>query len=76
MLPIPAGVLATPQSARPLTVDQILAEAASTDQIPEATGQITELLRQRHHIRPAQQDDFNIRDMTEITKLVSRPYGL
>jgi HlyD family secretion protein len=65
-----------PQSAQPLTVDQILARAASTEEIPEATGQITELLRQRHHIRPAQSDDFNIRDMTEITRTLARPFRL
>ena len=34
--------------------------------------QITELLRERHHIRPGADDDFNIRDMTEITKTMSQ----
>ena len=63
-----------PQSAQPLTVDQILARAASTEEIREATGQITELLRQRHHIRPGQPDDFSIRDMTEITKTLTQPF--
>jgi ABC-type antimicrobial peptide transport system permease subunit len=30
--------------------------------------QITCLLHERHHIRPDQNDDFNLRDMTELTK--------
>jgi putative ABC transport system permease protein len=34
--------------------------AASEAQVPEAQQQITELLRQRHHIRPGDNDDFFI----------------
>ena len=33
--------------------------------------QITDLFHERHRIRPDQPDDFNIRDMTEITKTIS-----
>jgi ABC-type antimicrobial peptide transport system permease subunit len=29
------------------------------------------LLRERHHLRPGEPDDFNIRDMTELTKTMS-----
>jgi ABC-type antimicrobial peptide transport system permease subunit len=29
------------------------------------------LLRERHHLRPDADDDFNIRDMTEITKAIT-----
>jgi hypothetical protein len=65
-----------PQPVRFANVDQILVKAASTEAIPEATAQITELLRQRHHIRPGEPDDFNIRDMTEMTKTLSKPFGL
>ncbi len=66
----------TPQSVRLVTVDNILVKAASTDQIPECIREIKSLLRERHHIKNTSDDDdthddFNIRDMTEITKMFS-----
>jgi ABC-type antimicrobial peptide transport system permease subunit len=64
----------TPQPNRPVTVDQIVARAASSEAIPEAIAQITVLLRQRHHIRPGEADAFTIRDMSEITKTLTQPY--
>ncbi|HEU0011314.1 MAG TPA: ABC transporter permease [Verrucomicrobiae bacterium] len=61
----------TPQPVRFVNVDQILVAARSSAQIPAAIQQITELLRERHHIRPGEASDFNIRDMTELTKTMS-----
>ncbi|MGA2034186.1 MAG: ABC transporter permease, partial [Thermoguttaceae bacterium] len=61
----------TPQPVRFVNVSQILVKAASTEQIPQAIDEITDLLRERHRIRSGQVDDFNIRDMTEITKTMS-----
>jgi ABC-type antimicrobial peptide transport system permease subunit len=52
-------------------VDQILARAESTEAIPQAIRQLSGLLHERHHIRPGQADDFNIRDMTEMTKALA-----
>ena len=46
-------------------------QGGSTEEIPQAIDQITELLRERHRILPGDDDDFNIRDMTEITKTLS-----
>ena len=40
-------------------------------QIPFAIEQITTLLRERHHLRAADVNDFNVRDMTEIAKAMS-----
>ena len=48
-----------------------LAKAASAEEIPQAIDEITGLLRERHRIHPGDADDFNIRDMTEITKAMS-----
>jgi HlyD family secretion protein len=59
-----------PQPLQLVSVDQILTKAASEEQIPEAIEQIVELLRERHHIRPGQEDDFNLRDMTELTRTI------
>ncbi len=61
----------TPQIKRFTNVDTIMAKAASTESIPEAINEITDLLRERHRIRTGQPDDFNIRDMTEATKALS-----
>ena len=61
----------TPQPVRFTNVDQILTRAASTEEIPTAIRQITEVLHERHRIKSGQPDDFNIRDMTEMTKAMS-----
>jgi hypothetical protein len=61
----------SPQPIRFVNVDLILTKAASEEQIPVAIGQITNLLRQRHHIQSGQDDDFNLRDMTELKKAMS-----
>ena len=52
-------------------VDQIMVKGRSAAAIPAAIDQLTDLLRQRHRLRTDQEDDFNIRDMTEITKAMT-----
>ena len=47
-------------------LDDILCSARSGDAIAAATEQIQELLRQRHHIEPGTDDDFNIRHPEEL----------
>jgi hypothetical protein len=54
--------------ARFANVDQVLVRAKSSDDVTPANRQITELLRQRHHIKPGQPDDFSIRDLTELIR--------
>jgi len=44
----------------------IYVEATSTDDIPRAQKDITALLRDRHHLAPRDDDDFSIRNMSEI----------
>jgi ABC-type antimicrobial peptide transport system permease subunit len=61
----------SPMPARMITVDQIIVSATSAAETKEATRQITSLLHDRHHIAEGQVDDFNIRDMAEITKVLS-----
>jgi macrolide transport system ATP-binding/permease protein len=61
----------TPQPVRFVTVDQIYVKAASEDQISQAIDEMTDLLRERHRIRPDQDDDFNLRDMTELIKTMT-----
>jgi putative ABC transport system permease protein len=47
-------------------LDDILCSAQSPDDIAAATGAITALMRQRHHIGPEQEDDFNVRHPEEL----------
>jgi ABC-type antimicrobial peptide transport system permease subunit len=61
----------TPQPVRFTNVDQIMVRAESTEEIPDAIAQISGLLHERHHIRAGQPDDFNIRDMTEMSNALA-----
>lgn len=60
-----------PQPVRFANVDQILTNAQSAADIPFAIQQIRDVLREDHHLRPNEPDDFTVRDMTEITKAMS-----
>ena len=60
----------TPQPVRFTNVDQISVKARSAAEIPAAMDQITSILRQRHRIRSGQTDDFNLRDMSEMVKMM------
>jgi putative ABC transport system permease protein len=50
------------------TVDMVFASAASEPQIPEATEQINQVLRQRHRIQPGEDDDFTVRSLNDMAK--------
>ncbi len=52
-------------------VNEILTAARSAEEVPAAIRQITQLLRERHRIRPGEPDDFYIRNLTEMTKALS-----
>ena len=45
---------------------QIMVEAASSDSTARAQKDITALLRDRHHVAPGDDDDFSIRNLSEI----------
>ena len=55
-------------------LDDIVCSAVSAEAINPAIQQISALLRERHHIRPGQDDDFNIRRPDEFinTQLEAR----
>ena len=54
------------KSANADAVDSIMMQAKSGNQIQAAQDEASALLRQRHHITPAEDDDFSIRNMEEI----------
>jgi macrolide transport system ATP-binding/permease protein len=60
-----------PLSVRMANVDVIQAKARSSERIEEAIEQMTALLRERHHLREGQEDDFDIRSMAEMTDMMS-----
>jgi putative ABC transport system permease protein len=47
-------------------VDTIIMQAKSGAQIPAAQDEAQALLRQRHHLQPAEDDDFSIRNLEEL----------
>ncbi|MDB6057851.1 MAG: transporter related [Verrucomicrobiales bacterium] len=57
-----------PQTTRFADLDDVWVAAGTPDNIPMAIKQITEVLRDRHHIQPGHPDDFRIRDWTEMSQ--------
>ncbi len=57
-------------------INQITASAKTAEQVPDAIAQITEVLRRRHGIQPGEEDDFVIRDMSEMLKTMTATSGL
>src|SRR5436190_1405428 len=49
-------------------LDDIFCSAVSREAMPEATKQIVALLRERHHLNPAEADDFNIRRPEDVVQ--------
>jgi putative ABC transport system permease protein len=49
-------------------LDDIYFSAASRDEIPEVTRRIIGVMRERHHLRAGEDDDFNIRTPEELIR--------
>jgi putative ABC transport system permease protein len=52
-------------------VQSIVASAINAERLPEAHAQITALLRQRHRIGPDRDDDFYVRNLSDIAEAAS-----
>jgi ABC-type antimicrobial peptide transport system permease subunit len=65
-----------PMPVRFTNVDQILATARSTKSIPAAIQQVKDVLRRRHHLGPEDADDFDLRDMTEMSNVLTSTTSL
>jgi putative ABC transport system permease protein len=50
----------------PGMVRVIMVQATAPEVMKDAESQINDLLRQRHHIQPKQDNDFSVRNLTEI----------
>jgi macrolide transport system ATP-binding/permease protein len=73
LYPVPSASQAAnnPLPVRFANVDQIMVAARSNQEIPLAIQQITQLLRERHRIKSGEPEDFQIRNMTEMTSALS-----
>ncbi len=78
LYPAPSQIQAadTPQPIRFTNINTIMAAASSSADISLAMKQITELLRERHHLRAGAEDDFQIRDMAELGSALSASTNL
>ena len=47
-------------------VNQIFVQAASAAQVRAAIDEVTAILARRHHLRPADEPDFNVRNLSQI----------
>jgi putative ABC transport system permease protein len=66
----------TQTSPRGRPVQTIAVRAIASDEIDSATDQILEILRQRHHIRVGEDDDFTIMNMRQILDSMSQALGI
>jgi putative ABC transport system permease protein len=53
-------------NSNPRAVQAISVKIRPGEEMREAEGQLRELLRQRHRLQPYQEDDFNVRNLSEI----------
>jgi len=49
-------------------LQSIVVKTVNAERVPEAQEQITALLRQRHRIGPERNDDFNVRNLSDIAE--------
>jgi ABC-type antimicrobial peptide transport system permease subunit len=61
----------SPMLVRFANVDSAMASAKSSQQVQSAIMEMTKVLRHQHNLRDGKDDDFDIRDMSEITDMLS-----
>jgi putative ABC transport system permease protein len=62
--------------ARPIDVHGLMISATSADTTARAQKQVTDVLRQRHHINEGDQDDFAVRYQAELKSLGDGIFGM
>jgi putative ABC transport system permease protein len=62
--------------ARPIDVHGLMISATSADTTDRAQKQVGDVLRQRHHINPGDQDDFAVRSQAELKSLGDGIFGI
>lgn len=54
------------------TIRSIMVKAVSTEELEAAEDQIRVLLRQRHRLGPGQEDDFTVRNLTQMMQMAEQ----
>jgi putative ABC transport system permease protein len=62
--------------ARPIDVHGLFLSATSAENIDRAVKQTTDILRQRHHLGPGDEDDFGVRTQQELQTMQEGILGL
>jgi putative ABC transport system permease protein len=57
-------------------VPSAVISATTSDATFAAQDQIEQLLRQRHNLRPGQEDDFNVRNLTDLAEMANQTTGV
>lgn len=58
------------------TIQAISVQARSEETIDSAKAEITDILRQRHHIREGEDDDFTVMSMDAMSGIADQMYGM
>ena len=61
----------SPMLVRFANVDSAMASARSAPQVQSAIAEMKAVLRRQHNLREGKEDDFDIRDMAEMTNMLS-----
>ena len=57
-------------------INQIMVSATSEKMIPEATDEMTQVLKERHHLGPSEDPDFTIRSQADIANAATATSGI
>jgi ABC-type antimicrobial peptide transport system permease subunit len=74
--PSAAQVANLPMLRRFADINDIFIAAAGPDQVQTAMRELSEVLRERHHLRASDPDDFRIRTTSEIAESLAKTTGL
>jgi len=58
------------------TIQAISVQAQSREATNAAQWEISNILRQRHHLRPGEEDDFQVISMGDVTRVADQMYGI
>jgi macrolide transport system ATP-binding/permease protein len=74
--PSPVQQADQPRLVRFSNVDVILVHTEKPEDIPDTMETITALLRDRHKLRPSDDDDFSVKDLTEVIRAMDKTLTL
>ncbi len=62
--------------AKQTQLNQVIFSAVSVDKVADATREVSELLRQRHRLKPTQDDDFRVFNASDFMTMLNQTSGL